>query len=126
MYIERHVYYTSSFVPVLSDMLNLTSRNAAKVQTGMLTVQTPGHKNHVASLTCSDFLPDDSGVELHKYAVLYIMEVLVSEFRSLNLALSNLQTFLPLRESPHALQMSLVVAYADSLKRRDQLNCKTI
>ena len=41
--------------------------------------------------------------ELHKQAVLYMMEVLVTDFKSLN----SLKHLVPSRESPHRLQKSV-------------------
>ena len=90
-------------------MLNLTSRIAVQIQ-NLPDWDVDWTNNRPqkprSSLTCSDFLPDDSdAAELHKCAIQHIMEVLVSEF----ISLSDLQTFLPPRESPHATSKSVVV-----------------
>ena len=72
----------------------------------MLTGQDTRPQKPRSSLTCSDFLPDDSdAAEIHKRAIQHIVEVLVSKF----ISLSDLQTFLPPRESPHATSKSVVV-----------------
>ena len=92
-----------------SDLLNLISHIAVQIQNlpdwDVDWTDTRPQKPR-SSLTCSDFLPDDSdSAELHKRAIQHIMEVLVSEF----ISLSDLQTFLPPRESPHATSNSVVV-----------------
>ena len=90
-------------------MLNLTSRIAIQMKN-----QPNGDEDwadcqlqkHRSSLSCSDFLPDDSDVaELHKRALQLIMEVMVAEFKSLH----DLQPYLPQRESPHPVQKSVVI-----------------
>ena len=90
-------------------MLNLTARIAVKMQNLPpwdvdWTDSRP--QRHRSSLTCADFLPDEKdAAELHKRAVLYMMEVLVTEFRSL----SSLKHLVPSRESPHRIQKSVAV-----------------
>ena len=90
-------------------MLNLTSRLAIQMQNmpdGDVDWADCRPQKRRSSLTCSDFLPDDSDVvHLHKRAVQLIMEVLVAEFKSLN----DLQPHLPQRESPHPIQKTVVV-----------------
>ena len=90
-------------------MLNLTSRIAVQIQNlpdwDIDWTDTRPQKPR-SSLTCSHFLPNDSdAAELHKRAIQRIMEVLVSEF----ISPSDLQTFLPPQESPHATSKSVVV-----------------
>ena len=48
---------------------------------------------------------ETDAAELHKRAVLYMMEVLVTDFKSLN----SLKHLVPSRESPHQLQKSVAV-----------------
>ena len=90
-------------------MLNLTARIAVQMQNLPpwdvdWTDSQP--QRHRSSLTCADFLPDEKdAAELHKRAVLYMMEVLVAEFRSL----SSLKHLVPSRQSPHRLQRSVAV-----------------
>ena len=91
-----------------STMLNLTARIAVQLQNFPnwdvdWTDSRPQKPR--SSLTCSDFLPDESdAAELHKRAILYVMEVLVTEFKSL----SDLKDFVPRRQSPHPVQKSVV------------------
>lgn len=90
-------------------MLNLTSRIALKIQNWPdwdvnWNDRQPQKPRSV--LTCSDFLPDDNdAVELQKHAVQYVMEFLVSEFKSLKA----LQSHVPVRHSPHPVQKTTVV-----------------
>ena len=92
-----------------STMLNLTARIAVQMQNLPpwdvdWTDSRP--QRHRSSLTCADFLPDEEdAAELHKRAVLYTMEVLVTDFKRL----SSLKHFVPSRQSPHRLQKSVAV-----------------
>ena len=92
-----------------STMLNLTARIAVKMQNlppWDVDWADSRPQRHRSSLTCGDFLPDETdAAELHKRAVLYMMEVLVTDFKSLN----SLKHLVPSRESPHRLQKSVAV-----------------
>ena len=106
-----------------STMLNLTARIAVQMQNLPpwdvdWTDSRP--QRHRSSLTCADFLPDEEdAAELHKRAVLYTMEVLVTDFKSL----SSLKHLVPSRQSPHRLQKSVAVPmkvlFSDE-KQKDQ------
>ena len=53
----------------------------------------------------SDFLPHETDASgLHKRAILYLMEVLATEFSSLR----KLKDLVPPRQSPHAVKKSLI------------------
>lgn len=92
-----------------SDMLNLTSRIAVQIQNlPDWEVDWTDNKPQKlrSSLTCSDFLPDESdAAALHKHAEQYVMEVLVTEFSSLH----DLQPYLPPRECLHPVKKSAIV-----------------
>ena len=92
-----------------STMLNLTARITVQMQNlpdwDVDWTDSRPQKNW-STLTCSDFLPDETDAsELHKRAILYMMEVLVTEFNSL----SDLKDLVPPRQSPHPIKKSLVV-----------------
>ena len=74
-----------------SEMLNLTSHLAIQMQNlldGDVDWADCRPQKRWSSLTCSDFLPDDSDVvHLHKRAVQLIMEVLGSGDQSGHLAI---------------------------------------
>ena len=98
------MHFASNHVDHHSNMLNLTSRIAVRVQNlpdwPINWNDTKPQKSH-SSPTCSDFLPDDKDTaEFHKRAVQLIMEVLIENFPSL----SDMQMHLPCRESPHAVK----------------------
>ena len=92
-----------------STMLYLTSRIAIQMKNqpnGDIDWADCRPQKHRSSLSCSDFLPDDSDVaELHKHALQLVMEVMVAEFKSLH----DLQPHLPQHESPHPVQKSVVI-----------------
>lgn len=92
-----------------STMLNLTARIAVQMQNlppWDVDWTDSRSQRHRSSLTCADFLPDEEdAAELHKRAVLYTMEVLVTDFKSL----SSLKHLVPSRQSPHRLQKSVAV-----------------
>ena len=57
-------------------------------------------------LTISNFLPsEDNAQQLKKRAILYMMEFLATEFKSL----ADLKQFIPLQQSLHPVQKSVVV-----------------
>ena len=79
-------------------------------------------QKHRSSLTCVDFPPDEEdAAELHKQTVLYMMEVLVTDFKSL----SSLKHLVPSQESPHCLQKSVTVPMK-VLFRDEKQKAKTI
>ena len=88
-----------------SDMLNLTSRIAVKMQNlpdWDVDWNDSRPQRPRSSLTCSDILPDDDdATELLKRAV---MEFLVSEFNSLK----DLKPYVPPRQSPHPVRRTIV------------------
>lgn len=89
-----------------SNMLNMTARIAVQMQNlpdGDVDWTDSLPQKRRSSLTCSDFKTD--ATELHKRAVLYMMEVLVSEFSSF----SNLKHLVPPRQSPQPVQKAVVV-----------------
>ena len=92
-----------------SSMLNMTAWIAVQMQNlpdGDVDWTDSLPQKRRSSLTCSDFMLDETdATELHKRAVLYMMEVLVSEFSSL----SNLKHLVPPRQSPHPVQKAVVV-----------------
>ena len=90
-------------------MLNMTARIAVQMQNlpdGDVDWTASLPQRRRSSLTCSNFMPDKpDATELHKWAILYMMEVFVSEFSSL----SNLKHLIPPRQSPHPVQKAVVV-----------------
>ena len=63
-------------------MLNLTAQIAVQIQNlleGDVDLTDSRPQRHRGSLTCSDFLPDETdAVEIHKRVILSVMEVLVT------------------------------------------------
>ncbi len=89
-------------------MLNATARLAVKVQ-NLPTWEVDWADTHAQrsrkSLTVDDILPNqDDAQELRNKAVLYLMEFLVNEFKSLQ----DLAPLLPNRSSPHPVRKAQV------------------
>ena len=108
-----------------SDMLNLTSRIAVKMQNLAdwdVDWNDSRPQRPRSSLTCSDFLPDDDdATELLKRAVQYVMEFLVSEFNSLK----DLKPHVPPRQSPHPVRRT-IVAPMEILFKDEKYKSETI
>ena len=90
-------------------MLNLTARLALKIQ-NLPNWDFEWSDTHPQwsrqSLTISNFLPsEDDAQQLKKWAVLYMMEFLATEFKSL----ADLKHLIPSQQSLHPVQKSVVV-----------------
>ena len=90
-------------------MLNITARLAirtAHIPDWNFDWSDTQPQRSQQSLTINDFLPNEEDAEkLRKRAIRYLMEILVSEFKSL----SPLQPLLPQQELLHPVQKSEVV-----------------
>ena len=90
-------------------MLNLTARLALKIQNlpnWDFDWSDTRPQQSRQSLTISNFLPsEDDAQQLKKRAILYMMEFLATEFKSL----ADLKQFIPSQQSLHPVQKSVVV-----------------
>ena len=101
--------YDSLLLDHHSTMLNLTARLAVEIQNlpdWDIDWSDSKPQKSRSSLTCADFLPDEADTtELQKRAVLLVMEILTAEFTSL----SDLQKYVPQRQSPYPVRKSVAV-----------------
>ena len=95
-------------------MLNLTARLALKIQNlpnWDFDWSDTRPQQSRQSLTISNFLPsEDDAQQLKKRAILYMMEFLATEFKSL----ADLKQFIPSQQSLHPVQKSVVVPFSFS------------